>query len=231
MGLALDALIAILVVMCAIQGYKHGVIRTIFGVVSFLLAAVLAFLMYVPFSNFVRQTPVGQDMYNGIYESIDKNISEKWDEDEAEHRNSEDLIEEVGLPKFLRNDVYRSSGAILRNTAATAKDAVCQASSEALLRIFAAVALFFIILLALWLVRLLLEIVFKMPILKGINKQLGFILGLIKGLLYAFLLLGMITVFGNMENMGWLKEAADSSVIFRFMYQNNLLLSIFSGKK
>jgi len=230
MGLILDAIVAVVVVLCIIQGYKRGVIRTIFGIVSFLLAAALTFLLYVPFTDFVLDTPVGQDMHRGIYDSIDKSIVGQWGEDNVDNKTNEELIEGIGLPEFLRGDVYQQSGFLLRNTAHTVSDAVSSASANSLMRIFTAIALFLLLLLALWLLRLLLEVIFKMPMLRGINKYLGFATGLIKGLLFAYLLLGTVAVIGNMENMVWLKDTAESSVIFKFMYQNNLLFNIFAGR-
>lgn len=48
MPYVLDAVIAAIVIICVVRGAKKGFIRAAFGIVTFLLAAVLAFMFLWP---------------------------------------------------------------------------------------------------------------------------------------------------------------------------------------
>lgn len=84
-----------------------------------------------------------------------------------------------------------------------------------------------IVALATWLV----DLIFRLPVLKQANKLLGFILGLTIGIFYAQLLSIFFFTFSEflIASQDWVtREAFEGSVVARWMFDHNLFKMLFS---
>ena len=73
-----------------------------------------------------------------------------------------------------------------------------------------------------------LDIVSKIPILKGVNKTLGVAAGLLQGLIIIWLFFYLLTLF---QNVGWgemLLSMIQESRFLTVLYENNILLYIIT---
>lgn len=80
---------------------------------------------------------------------------------------------------------------------------------------------------------MLIDRLFRLPVLKQANKLLGFILGLVIGLFYAQLLSIFFFTFSEylIASQDWLtREAFEGSVVARWMFDHNLFKLLFSLK-
>ncbi|NLK39524.1 MAG: CvpA family protein [Clostridiales bacterium] len=92
-------------------------------------------------------------------------------------------------------------------------------------------SIFFGALIILWIVSAVVDLIFKLPVLRTANKLLGVLFGIVCALLYAWLF-SIIAVFGinalsAIEPDIFGSAILDNSVLLKFFNENNLLRSIF----
>ena len=229
MPYVLDAVIAAIVIICVVRGAKKGFIRAAFGIVTFLLAAVLAFMFYGPFSDYVITTPAGQtveqNLYDSIYKAVAGNAAQPQHEGaeqaapepeqaapEPERQKpaantTEDVLNAMKIPQFMFQSVFAQSDFLVRTAQLTVAEAVSKSLAGAFMKALAGILLFLLLLIGLWLLRIILEMVFKLPLLKEVNRLAGFLAGLVNGVLLSYLVLA---VFGSLSGFGELTFIHDT---------------------
>ena len=58
----LDILLAAFLILLLVNGWRHGFIRSFFGLVGVIAAAILTKVFYLPFTEFLYQTPIYQTL-------------------------------------------------------------------------------------------------------------------------------------------------------------------------
>ena len=72
MGYLLDLIIIAVIALITFLGYKKGIIKVAFNLISFVLAILLSIVLYRPISNFViNHTP----LYDKIEDTIEERLS------------------------------------------------------------------------------------------------------------------------------------------------------------
>lgn len=243
MPYVLDAVIAAIVIICVVRGAKKGFIRAAFGIVTFLLAAVLAFMFYGPFSDYVITTPAGQtveqNLYDSIYKAVAGNAAQPQHEGaeqaapEPERQKpaantTEDVLNAMKIPQFMFQSVFAQSDFLVRTAQLTVAEAVSKSLAGAFMKALAGILLFLLLLIGLWLLRIILEMVFKLPLLKEVNRLAGFLAGLVNGVLLSYLVLA---VFGSLSGFGELTFIHDTiaqSYVYKNFYETNIVMSMFT---
>lgn len=228
MAYVLDILILAILAFCLWRGLKKGFIAAAFGILTFFIAAALSFMFYTSFSDFVVKTPVGQNVQASINESVYKSVSGLMIDEEQGMANTEDLIENLKLPEFLRGPVYSGSEFLIRNTQQTAAQAVSASLSGMIMNIACGLLLFILLLIGLWILRIILELVFKLPLLHGINKLAGAVAGLINGMLISYLVLAVVGFVASLPAMDWIAQFTSPSFAYSYLYQNNIIMNMFT---
>ena len=244
MPYVLDAVIAAIVIICVVRGAKKGFIRAAFGIVTFLLAAVLAFMFYGPFSDYVITTPAGQtveqNLYDSIYKAVAGNAAQPQHEGaeqaapepeqaapEPERQKpaantTEDVLNAMKIPQFMFQSVFAQSDFLVRTAQLTVAEAVSKSLAGAFMKALAGILLFLLLLIGLWL------LVFKLPLLKEVNRLAGFLAGLVNGVLLSYLVLA---VFGSLSGFGELTFIHDTiaqSYVYKNFYETNIVMSMFT---
>ena len=243
MPYVLDAVIAAIVIICVVRGAKKGFIRAAFGIVTFLLAAVLAFMFYGPFSDYVITTPAGQTVEQNLYDSIYKAVAGNAAQPQHERaeqaapeperqkpaaNTTEDVLNAMKIPQFMFQSVFAQSDFLVRTAQLTVAEAVSKSLAGAFMKALAGILLFLLLLIGLWLLRIILEMVFKLPLLKEVNRLAGFLAGLVNGVLLSHLVLA---VFGSLSGFGELTFIHDTiaqSYVYKNFYETNIVMSMFT---
>ena len=245
----LDLLIAVIVVVCVVRGAKKGFIRAAFGIISFLLAAVLAFLFYSPFSNYVMTTPVGKTVEQSIHDSIYKAVagsaadSSQSSPDDSNNKEgatdnpanvnpntatTEEILNTMKIPQFLFQSVFSQSDFLIRTAQLSAAEAVSKALTGAFMNVLCGIALFLLLLIAIYLLRMLLEMIFKLPLLKEVNKLAGFLAGLVNGVLLSYLLLAVVGALAGFQELTFIRDTIAQSYVYKNFYETNILIRMFT---
>lgn len=79
MWFLVDLAIILVIALCTFLGYKKGLIKVAFKILTFFVALLIAFVLYKPVSNFViNNTP--------IYDNVKTTIVEKLGEEDVENK-------------------------------------------------------------------------------------------------------------------------------------------------
>ncbi len=229
MPYVLDILIIIILVFCIWRGFKKGFIASLFGILTFIIAASLTFLFYVPFSHYIAQTPVGDSVNAAVNSSVYQSVSNMMTEGaQGSRATAEQIVEDMKIPDFIRDTVFQGSDFLMRNAQKTAAEAVSASMSDMIIKIGAGLLLFIILLIGLWILRFALEMIFRLPLLHGINKITGSAAGFVNGILLSYLALTIVSFLMTLTSAAWLLETAQHSYIFTNVYKGGSIFTMFT---
>ena len=210
MSIVVDLIILGIIVLCVIIGYVRGLTGSIIKIVSFVLALVIAFVLFVPVSNLViDNTQIDENLEQSIREMI---VGESQGEEE-------------NMPTAITDYI----GQRVDEAADGAKEAIADSTAEEVaLTIVKAgtwIVLFIVARILLILLRFITSLIAKLPVIKQFDKLGGIIYGLLEGLIIIYVLLAIISFASPMIDGGFI-TAIDESIVGSMLYNNNLLLKI-----
>lgn len=233
-------LIIVLAVLAlsAFVGYHKGMLRIIYSLVSWIV--VLAFVSWAtPQINlYLLENTV---IYDRIEEYCEGTIRESSSEqvEMTQQEAEEALVEELGSDDLLANLGVSVPDSVMDGILEKTADATETFLDES--GIYAAVAeglatfilegiAFLVALVLAWLVvhiiSQLLGIVSKIPVIKGLNRTLGFFVGVIYGFLIVWLGFYIIAL-GSASEMGQVVVSyIYENPFLTFLYENNLVLTM-----
>lgn len=230
MGYILDIGILLILVLCIYRGAKRGAVRAAFSMLSFIFALILTFMFYSPFAQFVEQTEFGKSMHTSVEASLAKKLDsalfERDTDGDAQASNTtESILDSLAVPKFMKKTLFLQSDFAVRNADTSATVAVAGALTSAYMKIITAILLFLAMLILMRILRFIAEQIFKLPLLKDVNKFVGGAAGLVNGIFVSFLLLSTVSALTCLPGFDWLVPAKEASFIFKNVYENNIILS------
>ncbi len=212
MSIIIDLIIAGIIALCVIVGYAKGLTGALIKIVSFVLSLIIAFILYMPLSNYIiNNTQIDNMIENTIRESILK----KDDQTKKEENMP------TAITDYINQKVEDASNSVKENVInSTAKDV-----SQTIVRAGTWIMLFIIARIALIVLKFITALIAKLPVIKQFDKLGGIIYGLLEGLVITYLALALISFITPMTK-GNLSSDINKSYIGSRMYNNNLLLKI-----
>jgi hypothetical protein len=225
-------LILVILVIAAniVIGYRKGFLRVAYSLVEWVL--ILIFINWAsPYVTdfLVTQTGISERIEAHCTEQIRQSMEEalgngiQEDPGNQEENSQENLteaqLEELGvrLPASLFGAVLEKSGAYSK-LAEQVTDLAVRGISY-LLTLIVALLLFY------WL-RKALHLIDKIPILNGVNRLIGIIAGLIKGLLLTWIGFALVAAFAGTVWGKFLISYIYEAPILTWLYDNNIILTI-----
>ena len=204
-------LVAVLVISTWIAA-KKGIFKSIYKLSSIVLTIIAVLLLSEPVGNMIESSGVGIKIDQMVYTAL---IADKEYDSElgkmvstGEEKNISDL------PAFVSDAVETA-----------AENAIVPAVSEIVKKLVCAIIIYLLAKLLLFLIFLVIDGMFKLPLLKSANKLLGGVAGLISGLLIIYIVCGIASL--NVQNSAVIREAVDSTYIVKYFYDQNLLMNLF----
>lgn len=218
MSIIIDAIILGILVLCIALGYRKGLTGSLLKIVSFVLALVIAFVLFKPVSNFIiDKTDWDENLEQGIRDTI-------LSGDKQEEKVSEE--ENQNMPSVMLDYINKT----VENAGNEAKEAVADATARqvAVMIINAGVwfALFLVARIILIFVKGLTKIITSLPIIKQFDKLGGIIYGLVEGFVVIYAILAVLSFISPVVSGTGILDAVQKSFIGSVMYNNNLLLKL-----
>lgn len=221
--------ILIFMLICTINGYRKGFIRLAVSFVFVIITIALVRMVTPYLGSFLeRHTPV--------YSTIKENCMEIFREDAGDYDQEKKTdqvkaIESSRLPeKFKKSLMENNNAEIYSILEVTGFDEyIGTYVAKTLTNIIAFVLAFIIIYLALKLILFSLDLIARLPVLHGINKTAGLLLGLAESLVFIWVFFLAITIFFTGKTGENLMGMVNDSLFLRFLYSNNYLLKIISA--
>lgn len=208
----LIGVILFLAVMAA-YGYKRGFVRIVLSMLAMIVTIILASVLTIPVSGFIKETSVGE----GIRASVEEMV-EGADIIDAESINNLDL------PKSMLEPI--ADGA--ESTQQAIGTYVADALTDTIINSLTFLILVIVIYIILKIVIAALDVVTKLPVLNSINKGAGAVIGLVQGLLFVWV--GCL-VLAACSDKPWAQEAfrqINDNELLSFIYNNNMIIWIIT---
>ena len=202
----LDVILVALIAFGAFRGYKKGLVGVVVGFASLILSIILAFA----FQSIVADALVDSGIGEALTEVVQENIQTMIDNGE----NVEDSF----------------YGSIINST--ITEDKVGQAAEVVTAFVMKGVS-FIVIFLAVriicYIIQMVLNVVFNLPILSSINQMGGIAVGVLSTLIKVWILLAIISFITPLPMFNGISEFIDSTFVIKFLYNNNLLVTIIKA--
>ena len=216
MSLIVDLIIIGLIALCVILGYNKGLTKCVIKILSFVIAIIVAVVLFKPISGLViNNTKIDDNIKNSIVELVQNDVSE----DGKVNQNS-------SLPQSIVNHINEEIETSVNETKMTVVNTVAEQVSKTIVNVGVAIALFIIARIALIFVSAISSMVTDLPIIKQFDKAGGIIYGLLESLIIIFIIFAIISFISPMIEGSGLITAINKSIVGSVFYNNNILLSI-----
>ena len=210
MSVIIDLIIVAVIAICIIIGYVRGLTGCLIKILSFVLSLVIAFVLFIPVSNFVIEN-------TQIDESLEKSIREMLISD---NKSSEEE-----MPTAMSDYINKKAEEIVDNEKEEVVNATARDISQTIVKAGTWIALFIVARIALIFLKLITSLISKLPVIKQCDKLGGIIYGVLEGLLITYFALAVISFITPITNKN-LSENINKSYLGSQMYNHNLLLKI-----
>ena len=210
MSVIIDLIIVAVIAICIIIGYVRGLTGCLIKILSFVLSLVIAFILFVPVSNFVIEN-------TQIDENLEKSIREMIISD---NKSSEEE-----MPTAMSDYINKRAEEIVDNAKEEVVNATARDISQTIVKAGTWIALFIVARIALIFLKLITRLISKLPVIKQCDKLGGIIYGVLEGLLITYFALAVISFITPITNKN-LSENINKSYLGSQMYNHNLLLKI-----
>lgn len=210
MSVIIDLIIVAVIAICIIIGYVRGLTGCLIKILSFVLSLVIAFILFVPVSNFVIEN-------TQIDENLEKSIREMI--------ISDNKSSEKEMPTAMSDYINKRAEEIVDNAKEEVVNATARDISQTIVKAGTWIALFIVARIALIFLKLITSLISKLPVIKQCDKLGGIIYGVLEGLLITYFALAVISFITPITNKN-LSENINKSYLGSQMYNHNLLLKI-----
>ncbi len=202
MGIIIDGVIVLFILLSVFLGYRKGLVSLGIHLVAFIVALVIAFILYRPIGSLIMNT-------TEIDESLQGTIETKLEEIVGSEDGNVTTTSLIG-------DIQ--NGAIAETSKSLSMN-IIYGVTIIVLFIILRIALVFISAIANW--------VAELPILKQVNKAGGIIYGLLRGVLITYVILLIISLVITLNPQGSLNEYMNQTYLAKTMMEYNILNVFF----
>lgn len=217
----IDIVVILFILFSLFRGYSKGLVGILVSIIGFILAIVLALTLQTTVANYLNEkTQVGTAIQDAVKGSITQKIEEKAEE-KTEGQDTKDVQGEI------KNQFYNDIVSKIANS-----DEVDSASKNVTLFILKGisfVAIFIVVITISYILQMLLNIVFKLPILGSINKIGGLAISGIIGVIKIWIILAILNFVVPVISSDFLSNILNGSIVTQYLYDNNLIVSILSS--
>jgi uncharacterized membrane protein required for colicin V production len=222
-----DIFILAVIAFMALLGFYKGLIRMLFGLFGFIIAAVAAKMYYPQVSVYISEN-------TGIFEKIRIGIFSRLENYAAAHPGmlqDGGLMGEapsigMGFPKTIEEMILNSE--VIRAHAGEAVADVVAGFAEAFARLavdaLSILLIFIVVKLAVAVIAWILDKLFSLPVVRTFKNVGGLLIGLVEGLLVIYLLAILMIPVASSFPESYIVMQMQSSKFAVLFFENNLLL-------
>jgi uncharacterized membrane protein required for colicin V production len=220
----LDLLVIAIMGLCIAGGAMRGFVRTVLGLVNFVLSIFLTNLLYPHVGKFLRG-------FDGLYDSLSTSISrilglEALIETQA-NATAADIVSALSLPDAIKETLIANNNPIIHNALGVSgiADYISGFLAGIVINVISMIAVFVLVFIGLTFLARLLHIVAKLPILNSLNKLLGGTIGAIWGLLLTWFILAVVVLYFSANTTTDVAHLLETSAIAKPLHESNFMLN------
>lgn len=224
----IDLIILAIILITALIAAKVGFIRTVYQLLSSVIALVLAFFVYPIIESILKLTP----LYEGVKTWVRGLLPEVGNIGlQAQSAMIQDSLQ--WMPDFIIDKIVKNNNPEIYQLLGVNNLIEYIVTSVANLCIMgiAIVLCFILIKIGLTIGVGVLDLVAKLPLLKTANKWAGFIVGLVKGVVIVWVICLIIPLLMMIPQFSELKTLIEQSILMDYFYNHNFILQIITSLK
>lgn len=215
MFIVVDLIIIAIFALCVLLGYKRGLAGCLINLLTFFIALAVAIVLFKPVSAIVTSTTqIDENMQTSIVSVFEKDEETKKEEDKEENKSP--IMEYIADKAEEATEEKKKE--IVNNAA---KDI-----SVKIIDVLCFIAIFIVARIILSFIKILADLITKLPIIKQCDKIGGVVYGILHAFVVVFIALALITFISTMINEYEVLELVNKSYIGSILNNNNILLRI-----
>lgn len=221
-------LIAVVLILVgyAIKGGKVGFIKTVFSIFSVVIALVLSITISPSVGKILQNN---EKINTSITTRIEKII--KLEETDTKVTDEVEVINGLNLPKSLKNSLIENNNTEMYKALSihNFKEYISSYLAAVIINALSFIIVFIVINIILLVLSSVLGIISKLPILNGLNKTAGILVGLLQGLIVIWVLCIVLTASLGTKSGQYIYELVNQSKLLSSIYNNNILLNVVTN--
>lgn len=199
----IDILVVLLVVLGAFSGHKKGLVGILVGFAALILSIVLAFMFQSVVADAIYDTGLGQSVAG-----IAKN-------------NMQDMMKNgENVDKSIYGKVL--SNAVTDDNLTVASENI----SRFVMKGLSFIAIFLIVRIICYILQMILNVVFNLPLLSTVNGIGGTVVGGLSVLIKIWIVLALISFVSPLPMFDSIVSYIDKTFLVKLLYNNNLLVAV-----
>ena len=220
-----DIIILFIILGTACLSAKMGFIKTVYGLVSSLIALGLTLILYPIIEEILKWTPLYENIKGWIIERLPEvgNIGLQG--------QAAIIQESLGwMPEFVTDKMVKNNNPEIYQLLGVNSfiDYIATFVADLCLMGVAVIVCFVIVRLGLAIGVRVLDLVAQLPILKTVNKWAGFFIGLVKGSLVVWLICLVVPFIMMIPKFEVLGSLVEKSVLMQLFYNHNIILQVIT---
>lgn len=238
MYIIIDIVLVAVIVIGGFVGYKKGLSDILINIVGVVLALILAFMFKGTVADFIeKSTGIGTSLKVSISDGITSAASEKLNIDlKDEEKVEENIVEEKEVSesdestkeiKNVQKDNPFYKALVDNMNLDEGIDNISQKVVDFIMHTSSFILIFLVVYLCVFILKMMLNIVFKLPILSTINKTGGLVANLILTLIKIWVLLAILSFLSPIIPV--VPNIINSTIITKMLYNTNVIVMLLSG--
>lgn len=211
MGIVVDLIIVAVMLLFIFLGYKKGLTGSLIKLLSFIIAIVLAVILYKPVGNAVIENT-----------TIDDNIRTSLNATFGVQENKQEEKNEENVPSSIMNNINKE----IENATDEVKTNVIDETTKTVVYVGSAIVIFLAVKVVLLIVSLFTSQITKLPVIRQVDKIGGLAYGAIEGIVIVYAILAVISLTSVIWANNAVVMAIGKSTIGEMLYNNNIILNL-----
>ena len=211
-----------------LHGYKIGIIKKVVQCLGMLVAILVSLFCFPYIAKNIRN-------YTGIetlvQEKINQTVKEQLEQKAEGKGNQREAIENLKLPDNIKDALIANNNEEVYEALGIEKftDYVGSYLANMVINAIAYIATYIIVFTLMKLLILIADVASHLPVIRGMNKILGALLGAVQGLLTVWIFFAVLTLTLGTELGMKLYEEILSQPVLNYLYENNIILDMISN--
>lgn len=224
MSIILDLIVAAIIIFTVMMSAKRGFVRVIIELAGFIAAIFITFTISTPLGNItydkIIEPPALNAVEDATADSAALSVETLW---EAMPEFVQDNAEKIGITKSaIEETLDNNAGSSAKSIAKAVSQQVVKPVVSELLALVYSVIIFILLLVVVKFLAKFVNRIFSFSLVGTLNRVLGGIVGIPKGIIIAILFCLIVTLITMFTSEGFLffsEEVMDKTVIFKFLYE------------
>lgn len=211
-----------------IHGYKVGIIKKVVQCLSMLIAIAVSLFCFPYAAKTIRdmtgvETLVQEKISRMVEEQLEKGLNGKGSQREA--------IESLKLPDNIKDVLIANNNEEVYEALGIEKftDYIGSYLANMVINAIAYISTFIIVFTLMKLLIVIADVASHLPIIRGMNKILGALLGAVQGILTVWVFFAVITMVMGTELGMKLYEQILEQPVLNYLYEHNVILDMISN--